>query len=150
MKFIKLLIDEFLENGEIDYIILLTHTFKTILLEFGMDISPVIEKIGNHIGEYLFTQLNHKELDIFLKNISQYWLKNNLGELSFNISNHIEITCINCFESKYAPKIGKPVCYLDKGMLKSLFSMYFNFEINVEEIMCYAMGDEKCVYQLQP
>ena len=146
----RLLIDEFLENGEIDYVILLTHTFKSILMEFGMDISPVIQKIGNHIGEYLYSQLKHDDLDTFIKNISQFWLKNNLGELSFNINQNIEITCTDCFESKFTQKTGKPICFLEKGMLETLFSKFFNFNINIIEIMCYAMGDEKCVYQLQP
>ena len=96
----KLLIDEFIEKGDVEYIILLTHTCKSLLLEFGMDISPVLQKIGNHIGEYLFSQLTDDDLETFTKNISKYWLKNNLGELSFNINNNIEITCTDCFESK--------------------------------------------------
>lgn len=146
----KLLIDEFIEKGEVEYVILLTHTFKSILLEFGMDISPVLQKIGNHIGEYIFSQLKDDDLDIFTKNISGYWLKNNLGELSFNIGNNIEITCTDCFESKESAIIGKPNCYLEKGMLEKLFNMYFHFDLNIEEIMCYSMGDGKCVYQLQP
>lgn len=146
----KLLIDEFIEKGDVEYVILLTHTCKSLLLEFGMDISPVLQKIGNHIGEYIFSQLKHDDLDTFTKNISQYWLKNNLGELSFNIDNNIEITCLDCFESKDSPIIGKPNCYLEKGMLEKLFNMYFNFDLNIDEIMCYSMGDGKCVYQLQP
>ena len=146
----KLMIDEFIEKGDIEYVILLTQTFKSMLMEFGMDITPVLQKIGNHIGEYLFAQLQHEDLDIFTKNISKYWLKNNLGELSFNIDNNIEITCVNCFESKDLAKSGTPSCYLEKGMLEKLFSMFFNFDLNIDEIMCYSMGDEKCVYQIQP
>ena len=144
----SLLIDEFIEKGDVEYLILLTHTFKSMLMEFGMDISPVLQKIGNHIGEYLFSQLKDDDLDIFTKNISQYWLRNNLGELSFNIKNNIEITCVDCFESRDIPRYGRPSCYLEKGMLEKLFSLYFNFDINIEEIMCYAMGDDKCVYHL--
>lgn len=146
----KLLIDEYIEKGEIEYVILLTHTFKSILLEFGMDISPVLQKIGNHIGEYLFNQLKDDDLDIFIKNISQYWIENNLGQLSFEIDNNIEITCTDCFESKDLVKTGKPVCYLEKGMFEKLFNRFFNFDLTIEEIKCYTMGDEKCVYQLQP
>ena len=84
------MIDEFIEKGYIEYVILLTHAFKSLILEFGMDISPVMQKIGNHIGEYLYSQLKSDDLETFTKNIAQYWLKNNLGELSFKINNNIE------------------------------------------------------------
>ena len=146
----KLMIDEFIEKGDIEYIILLTHAFKSMILEFGMDISPVLQKIGNHIGEYLYSQLKSNDLETFTNNISQYWLKNNLGELSFKINKSIEITCIDCFESKESPILGIPGCHLEKGMLEKLFNLFFNLELKIDEIMCYSMGDEKCLYQLQP
>lgn len=146
----KLLIDEFIEDGEIEYVILLTHTFKSLLMEFGMDISPVLQKIGNHIGEYLFSILYDEDLDIFMDNICAYWLKNNLGKLYFELDNKIRITCIDCFESVSVPKSGVPICNIEKGMLETLFNRYFKFDLNIEEIMCYSMGDDKCVYELQP
>ena len=146
----KLLIDEFKEKGDINYLLLLTHTFKTLLMEFGMDIFPVLQKTGNYIGEYLYSQLKDEDLDTFMDNISRYWLDNNLGKLSFKTGNNIEITCVDCFESKDLPKFGTPVCNIEKGMLEKLFNMYFDFDLKIEEIMCYAMGDEKCVYELQP
>lgn len=146
----KLLIDEFIEKGEIEYVKLLTHTCKSLLMEFGMDISPVLQKIGNHIGEYLYSQLYDEDLEIFMENISSYWLRNNLGKLYFKNDNTIQITCIDCFESVHIPKSGLPTCYLERGMFETLFSKYFKFNLNIEEIMCYSMGDEKCVYELQP
>lgn len=146
----KLLIDEFIEKGDIEYVILATQTFKSILMELGMDISPVLQKVGNHIGKYLFSQLKNDDLETFTKNISKYWLKNNLGELSFTIGHRIEITCVDCFESCGLPKSEKPSCHLEKGIFETLFSMFFDLELRIDEIMCYSMGDEKCVYQIQP
>lgn len=146
----KLLIDEFIENGDIEYVVLLTHTFKSLLMEFGMDISPVLQKMGNYIGEYLFSQLYDEDLDIFMDNIASYWQRNNLGKIYFELENNIRITCIDCFESVNVPKSGVPICSLEKGMFENLFSKYFKFDLNIEEIMCYSMGDDKCVYELQP
>jgi hypothetical protein len=146
----KLLIDEFIENGEIEYVVLLTHTFKSLLMEFGMDISPVLQKMGNHIGEYLFSILYDEDLNIFMDNISSYWQKNNLGKIYFEHENKIKITCMDCFESVNVPKSGVPICNLEKGMFETLFNRYFKFDLNIEEIMCYSMGDGKCVYELYP
>ena len=146
----RLLIDEFIENDDIEYVKLLTHTCKSLLMEFGMDISPILKKIGNYIGEYLFHQLYDEDIEIFMENISAYWLKNNLGKLYFDTSNNIKITCIDCFESTDLPKSGLPTCHLEKGMFETLFNNYFKFSLNIDEIMCYSMGDEKCVFNLQP
>lgn len=146
----KHLIDEFIDNGDIEYVVLLTHTFKSLLMEFGMDISPVLQKIGNYIGEYLFSQIYDEDLDIFMDNISSYWQKNNLGKIYFELDNKIRITCLDCFESIKVPKSGIPICNIEKGMFETLFNQYFKFDLDIDEIMCYSMGDDKCVYELQP
>ncbi len=146
----KLMVDEFVQNGEIEYLILLTHTFKSLLFEFGMDISPVLQKVGNHIGEYLYEQLKDDDFDVFLNNISRYWQENNLGNLSFKIKNNIEVTCRECFESVNSAKLGMPSCFLERGMLETLFSRYFKFDLKILETKCYSMGDDKCVYELEP
>ena len=146
----KLMIDEFIQNGEIEYIILLTHTFKSLMFEFGMDITPVLQKLGNYIGDYLYEQLKDDDLDTFVNNISKYWQENNLGILSFNINNNIEITCKDCFESVNSAKTGLPSCFLEKGMFEALFNNFFKFDLKVIETKCYSMGDEKCVYELEP
>ncbi len=146
----KLLIDEFIQQGEINYVTLLTHTFKSVLMEYGMDISPILQKIGNYIGECLFSQLYDENLENFLDNISLYWRENNLGEIQFNTENKIQITCIDCFESFNFPKSGLPICNLEKGMLEKLFNSYFKLDLNIEEVKCYSMGDGKCVYEIQP
>lgn len=78
---IKLLIDEFIEKGDVEYTILATQTFKSILMELGMDISPVLQKVGNHIGKYLFNQLKNDDLETFTKNISRTGLKTIWGAL---------------------------------------------------------------------
>lgn len=146
----KLLIDEFIQNGEIDFVILLTHTFKSLLLEFGMDISPVLQKVGNHIGEYIYEQVKDDDLDVFVKNIAKYWYDNNLGTLSFNIDNNIEIKCVDCFEAVYGAKRGLPSCFLEKGMFEELFKSFFNFDLKITETKCYSMGDDRCVYEIEP
>lgn len=144
------LIDEFIRNGDIDYVILLTHTFKSLLSEFGMDISPVLQKVGNKIGDYLYEQLKDDDLDVFMKNISKYWYENNLGTLSFNVENKIEITCVDCFESFNGAKLGQPSCFLEKGMFETLFNKYFKFDLKIIETKCYSMGDDRCFYEIEP
>ena len=146
----KTLINELIEKEDISFASLLTHTLKSLLMEYGMDMSPILQKVGNYIGEYLFNRLYDEDLEIFMDNISSYWLKNDLGKLYFETGNKIRITCVDCFESISVPKSGTPICSIEKGMLETLFNDYFKFDLRIDEIMCYSMGDEKCVFELQP
>ena len=146
----KSLINEFINDGQIDYVVLLTHILKSNLTEYGIDISPVLQKVGNDIGEYLFNQLYDEDIEIFTDNISSYWQKNSLGKLYFDLKNQVKITCIDSFESVKIPKSGTPICFIQKGMLETLFNQFFQFKINIDEINCYSMGDEKCIFEIQP
>jgi predicted hydrocarbon binding protein len=119
-------------------------------MEYGMDMSPILQKLGNHIGEYIFNQLYDEDLEIFADNISSYWQKNKLGKLYFKMGAIIKVTCIDCFESRSMQKSGTPICNIEKGMLETLFNKFFKLDLNIEEIQCYAMGDEKCVFEIQP
>lgn len=146
----KLLIDELIEIGDIEFSTLLTHTLTSLLMELGIDISPILQKIGNHMGEYIFSQIYDDDFEIFTDNISSYWQKNKLGKLYFENKNNIRITCIDCFESKNVPKSGRPICSIEKGMLETLFNRYFNFNLKIDETGCYSMDNEKCVYIIKP
>lgn len=146
----KSLISDFIKDGEVDYITLLTHTFKSLLMEYGMDMSPILQKLGNNIGKYLFNRLYDDDLEVFIDNIRNYWEKNNLGKLYFDMGNIIQISCIDCFESMNIPQSGTPICNVEKGMFETLFSEYFKFNMNIDEIKCYSMGDDECVYEIYP
>ena len=145
-----LLINEFVEKGEIEYVLLFVKIFKSVLIDFGIDFNPILETIGEHIGACLFNQLYDKDIHVYTDNISKYCLENNLGKISFDLKHAIKITSIDCFESHSVQKTGKPMCFLEKGMYKKLFSEFFKFEMSIEEIKCHSMGDDECVFELVP
>ncbi|MBR2557205.1 MAG: ArsR family transcriptional regulator [Methanobrevibacter sp.] len=145
-----LLINEFVEKGEIEYVLLFVKIFKSVLIDFGIDFNPILETIGEHIGSCLFNQLYDEDIHVYTDNISEYWLENNLGKISFDLKHNIKIKCMECFECHSIQKTGKPMCFLEKGMYKKLFSEFFKFDMSIEEIRCHSMGDEECVFELVP
>lgn len=146
----KRLIQNFISEGEIEYNLLLVHTFKTILMEYGIEINPIIKSIGNHIGDYIFTQVYDSDFERFLFNVSKYWADNNLGYLSFDMKHNLEITCMQSFESVKLEKTGLPECHLEVGMFESLFYNYFDFEVKIIETRCHSMGDDVCLFEVEP
>lgn len=137
-------------NDDGDFTVLLFHTLRSMLIQEGINIDPVLQATGVRIGNALFDSVYDDDLEVFLENIANFWKTKGLGKLSFEIGNVIKVTSYDCFECKLLPKTGKPACYLDTGILEALFSEYFNLPVNVIEIQCFTMGDGKCVFEVEP
>ena len=129
---------------------LLFHTLKAMLIQEGINIDPILQSTGNSIGRSIFDLLYDDDLDVFMENIAAFWQRKGLGRLTFDVGQIIKVTTYDCFECGLLPKTGKPACYLDTGILEGLFTEFFNLPVSVIEIQCYTMGDEKCVFEIEP
>lgn len=102
------------------------------------------------MGQSLYNKLYDDDLEVFIGNISEFWETKGLGKLSFKLGQIIKITAADCFECELLPKTGKPACYLDTGIFQALFSEFFGLPVRVIEIQCCTMGDENCVFEVEP
>jgi hypothetical protein len=132
-----------------DFTVLLFHTLRSMLIQEGINIDPILQATGNKIGRSLFDLLYDDDLETFLNNIVQFWSDKGLGKVSFEMGDIIKVTSFDCFECELLPKTGKPACFLDTGIFEALFSEYFNSPVSVIEIQCYTMGDGKCVFEVE-
>lgn len=137
-------------NDDCDFTVLLFHTLRSMLIQEGINIDPILQATGNQIGKSLFDSVYDDDLYKFLDNIAVFWENKGLGKVSFEVGEIIKITSLDCFECGLLPKTGKPACFLDAGILEALFSEYFNSPVSVIEIQCYTMGDGKCVFEVEP
>ena len=143
------LIKNLIEDDE-EFSTLLFHTLKAMLIQEGVNIDPILQSTGNSIGRSIFEKIYDDDLDIFMENIADFWQRKGLGRLTFKIGQTIKITTYDCFECKLLPKTGKPACFLDTGIFEGLFTEFFNLPVSVIETQCYTMGDEKCVFEIEP
>ena len=141
---------ENLINDDAEFSTLLFHTLKSMLIQEGINIDPIMQSTGNSIGNSLFDKLYDEDLEVFMGNIAEFWKKKGLGRVSFKIGQIIKITTYDCFECELLPRTGKPACFLDTGIFEALFSQYFKMPVSVIETQCYTMGDEKCVFEVEP
>ena len=137
-------------NGSGDFNVLLFHTLRSMLIQEGINIDPILQATGIRVGKSIFDSLYNDDLEVFLDNIAQFWQAKGLGKLSFELDNIIKITALDCFECQLLPKTGKPACFLDAGIFEALFTEYFNMPVSVIEIQCFTMGDGKCVFEVEP
>ena len=129
---------------------LLFHTLKAMLIQEGINIDPILQSTGNSLGRSIFDKLYDDDLNVFMDNIADFWQRKGLGRITFTIGQVIRVTTYDCFECELLPKTGKPACYLDTGILEGLFTEFFNLPVSVIETQCYTMGDEKCVFEIEP
>ena len=129
---------------------LLFHTLRAMLIQEGINIDPILQSTGNSIGRSIFDLLYDDDLDVFLENLASFWQRKGLGRLTFDVGQIIKVTTYDCFECGLLPRTGKPACYLDTGILEGLFTEFFNLPVSVVETQCYTMGDEKCVFEIEP
>ena len=137
-------------DTDAEFSTLLFHTLKAMLIQEGINIDPILQSTGNSIGKSIFNKLYDDDLDVFMDNIVEFWQRKGLGRLTYKIGQIIKITTYDCFECELLPKTGKPACYLDTGIFEGLFSEFFNLPVSVIETQCYTMGDEKCVFEVEP
>ncbi|MBE6490570.1 MAG: ArsR family transcriptional regulator [Methanobrevibacter sp.] len=142
---IKNIVDE-----DAEFSTLLFHTLKAMLIQEGINIDPIMQSTGNSIGKSIFEKLYDDDLDVFMNNIAEFWQRKGLGRLTFDVGQIIKITTYDCFECELLPKTGKPACFLDTGIFEGLFTEFFNLPVSVIETQCYTMGDEKCVFEIEP
>ena len=143
------LIENLIED-DAEFSTLLFHTLKSMLIQEGINIDPILQQTGNSIGNSLFEKLYDEDLDIFLENIADFWKTKGLGRVSFEVGQIIKITSYDCFECELLPRTGKPACFLDTGIFEALFTQYFKLPVSVIEIQCYTMGDGRCVFEVEP
>ena len=137
-------------NTDAEFSTLLFHTLKSMLIQEGINIDPILQSTGNSIGRSIFGMLYDDDLDVFLNNLAIFWQTKGLGRLTFDVGQIIKITTYDCFECELLPKTGKPACYLDTGIFEAIFTEFFNLPVSVIETQCYTMCDGKCVFEIEP
>ena len=137
-------------DEDAEFSTLLFHTLKAMLIQEGVNIDPILQSTGNSIGRSIFVKMYNENLDMFMENIAEFWQTKGLGRLTYKIGQIIKITTYDCFECQLLPRTGKPACFLDTGIFEGLFTEFFNMPVSVIETQCYTMGDEKCVFEIEP
>lgn len=136
-------------SDRFDFSHLLFHTFRSTLIQEGININPILYEAGRRIGLALYEQLKNENADIFIKNIQEFWTIYGLGRIELNFGEKIEITAFDCFECELLPKTGKPACHLDSGIIESLLSSFLRKDVKVTETKCFTMGDNCCVFEVE-
>ena len=121
-------------------------TIRVALIKEGVNIDPILHNAGIKVGETFYDELKDPETDKLTKNLAVFWENHKLGRIEVEDMNPLTIRAYDCFECEDLPKIGRSACAFDSGILEAIFSAHFKREIGVDEVKCYAKGDEFCCF----
>jgi predicted hydrocarbon binding protein/DNA-binding transcriptional ArsR family regulator len=115
----------------------------------GINIDPILRNAGYKVGETFYEKLQTPDINNFVRNIAKFWEDNQLGRVVIKSTDPIIVQAYDCFECEDLPQIGKPACAFDSGVLEAFFSLYFQEHVEVEEVKCYAQGDDYCQFMVK-
>jgi len=131
------------------YFRLVFRTIRTILMQTGINLDPVLTAAGEEVGRAVFPTVEDKRTGVFLKNVAAFWECHGLGRIETGSEDPLEIFVYDCFECVDLPRIGRPACSFDTGVLAALFSGHFDRGVTVVETHCYAAGDAYCRFVIE-
>ena len=124
-------------------------TIRVALMQEGLNIDPILHNAGFKVGESFYDELKDPKTGKLTKNVAQFWESHKLGRLEVDKMEPLTIRAYDCFECEDLPKIGRSACAFDSGILEAIFSAHFDTEVDVEEIKCYAKGDNYCCFTIK-
>lgn len=147
-KEIDIYLDRYLvkSNNPFRFFRFMFRTIRVVLLEEGININPILQRAGRKVGEAFYQRLEAKNLEKLIKNLVKFWEENHLGKVEVKSLKPLIIQAYDCFECEDLPKLGRPACAFDSGILEAVFSIYFGKEVKVTETKCYAQGDQYCQF----
>ncbi|NYB52660.1 MAG: ArsR family transcriptional regulator [Methanobacteriaceae archaeon] len=122
---------------------------RVSLMDEGINIDPILRNAGFKVGETFYEKLETPDINQFIENIIKFWEKNQLGRIIVKSTDPLIIQAYDCFECEDLPQIGRPACAFDSGVLEAFFSRFFQEKVEVEEVKCFAQGDDYCQFMVK-
>ena len=127
----------------------LFRTIRVALMKEGVNIDPILHNAGFKVGETFYNELKNPKTGELTKNVAQFWENHKLGHIELENMAPLTLRAYDCFECEDLPKIGRSACAFDSGILEAIFSAHFDAEVDVDEIKCYAQGDNFCCFTIK-
>ena len=137
-------------NGNpFEFFRMIFQTIRVSLLKQGINIDPILYEAGEKVGEAIYKELADSDMDKFVGNIAKFWETHELGHVEVGNLEPLTVNVYDCFECQGLPYLGRPACAFDSGILKTIFSAHFQDEQAVNEVKCYATGDDYCSFVIK-
>jgi predicted hydrocarbon binding protein len=104
--------------------------------------------MGQETGNQIAANFKSKNRDSLLKEMQDYWKKNNLGEVNVERKRPLIITMENYMNCRDSPEIAKYLCGFIRATIQTIVSSKLNADCNVKEMGCPDQGRTFCRFEL--
>ncbi|MCI5867695.1 MAG: ArsR family transcriptional regulator [Methanosphaera sp.] len=118
---------------------------KGLLLHHGLELSPLETKAGERIGRDLYKKLEFDGFEGFLDALRKYFAELEIGELTITHTDNTVLKLKGC-HTKFDIEYNISTCCITTGMIKGVFSEYYQCDVSVEEVECVSKYDDCCTF----
>ncbi len=123
--------------------------FKSLLLLHGLQVEPLEVTTGENLGQKIYELLEFTDFDDLLDVIKAKFEELELGHIKVSSTDPLIFKnkgCNECFKLQY----NMPTCNVTKGILKGIFTKYYDKEVSVDEVECISNYDDCCTFLIEP
>ncbi len=113
---------------------------------YGVNPKPILKRIGNDIGAKIGPELESRDCEGILEELSVFWADHDLGEMTLLKGDQTGISVINCYHCGKMPNVGKTLCSMDEGIIEGVLFSKLKYNCRVREIECYGTGHNHCKF----
>jgi predicted hydrocarbon binding protein len=99
------------------------------------------------LNDYYNTALADMSMIEFIQALQQCWVTHGWGKIdldqTYQNRGFLIVDIVNSPFAKHAPKLNRPVCFLEAGILSAFFSQLTNKELSCVQTTCESMGSDR-------
>jgi sugar-specific transcriptional regulator TrmB/predicted hydrocarbon binding protein len=119
-------------------------TIGTWVESIGVNLDDVLKTLGRDIGEEISGHLKSTNKTALLKEMKEFWKKNNLGEIRVEQRKPLIITMENYMNCRKSPQIAKSLCTFVKSSMETIVKTRLNADCRVKKMSCPDQGRTFC------
>lgn len=126
--------------------------YKTAILSTGYELDKVLRDEGYELGYRVFSRtIQGESLYDVLQSIRNFWEEQKLGRVEIVEvgKESATIRVEECYQCMDMPKVGKPLCSSDEGLIQGILEAKLQKRFSVQEVKCWGTGYNFCEFKIQ-
>ncbi len=120
---------------------------KLSILSTGIEMDKPFYDAGYYIGSNVISrQITSSTLKGVLEELAELWKKLKLGRMKISQN---KIIVKDCYQCKYMPEMGKPLCPSDAGIIAGVLDKTLGKKHVVRETKCWGTGYDFCEFEIK-
>jgi len=87
------------------------------------------------------------DMEIDLDEIVAFFKEKKIGRVKILSTDPLRVKVDECATCSGLPKVGRPLCHFEGGLLAGLLGSALGDDIDLKEVKCWGLGDRTCLFE---